>query len=356
MGMGGSSLFPEVLARTFAPAPARPRAARARHHRPGGHRAHRRQPARPSARCTWRRRSRARPSRRAATSSGHGRAPPDPGRFAVVTDPGSELGRLAPSRGFAEVFENRADIGGRYSALSLFGVVPALLMGVDVAACCWTAPSTRSRAAARACPPADNPALRARRRDWPPGCARAATRPRSSSTRRGGHPRALARAARRRVARQGRHRGRADRRRARRRRPRCTATTGFLPRASRWPTSTRAGRRRSSAADVRSAPTPDAIGQLVVPSPSWPPRCRRRPRRAAVRPARRGGREGGHQRGARRGRAPPSTEQPAGRPARPSSRPGDHLALQVFVDPGGHTPTCSNAARIALRDRHRVAT
>jgi len=52
-------------------------------------------------------------------------------RFAVVTDPGSELGELARSRGFRHVFENRSDIGGRYSALSYFGLVPAALAGAD---------------------------------------------------------------------------------------------------------------------------------------------------------------------------------------------------------------------------------
>ena len=52
-------------------------------------------------------------------------------RFAVVTDPGSALGDLARDRGFCHVFENRADIGGRYSALSYFGLVPAALAGVD---------------------------------------------------------------------------------------------------------------------------------------------------------------------------------------------------------------------------------
>jgi glucose-6-phosphate isomerase len=52
-------------------------------------------------------------------------------RFAVVTDPGSELGALARERGFRHVFENRPDIGGRYSALSYFGLVPAALAGVD---------------------------------------------------------------------------------------------------------------------------------------------------------------------------------------------------------------------------------
>ncbi len=54
--------------------------------------------------------------------------------FAVITDPGSELAAIAHDRSFLEVFENRSDIGGRYAALSLFGVVPALLAGVDAAA------------------------------------------------------------------------------------------------------------------------------------------------------------------------------------------------------------------------------
>lgn len=54
----------------------------------------------------------------------------NPAQFAVVTDPGSELGELARQRGFRDVFENRPDIGGRYSALSFFGIVPAVLAGV----------------------------------------------------------------------------------------------------------------------------------------------------------------------------------------------------------------------------------
>jgi glucose-6-phosphate isomerase len=57
---------------------------------------------------------------------------PDPARFAVITDPGSELAALAAERGFAAAFENPPDIGGRYSALSLFGLVPAILAGADV--------------------------------------------------------------------------------------------------------------------------------------------------------------------------------------------------------------------------------
>lgn len=59
---------------------------------------------------------------------------PDPARFGVVTDPGSELVALAKDRGFAAIWENRPDIGGRYSALSHFGIVPASLTAPDMAA------------------------------------------------------------------------------------------------------------------------------------------------------------------------------------------------------------------------------
>lgn len=54
------------------------------------------------------------------------------GRFAAVTDPGSALDRLALERGFRAVFHGEASIGGRYSALSHFGLAPAALAGVDV--------------------------------------------------------------------------------------------------------------------------------------------------------------------------------------------------------------------------------
>jgi transaldolase / glucose-6-phosphate isomerase len=51
--------------------------------------------------------------------------------FAAVTDPGSELERLARERSFRAVFAGEPSIGGRYSALSPFGIVPAVLMGAD---------------------------------------------------------------------------------------------------------------------------------------------------------------------------------------------------------------------------------
>lgn len=54
-------------------------------------------------------------------------------QFAAITDPGSELDVLAHERGFRAVFPGEPEIGGRYSALSMFGLVPAALMGVDLA-------------------------------------------------------------------------------------------------------------------------------------------------------------------------------------------------------------------------------
>jgi transaldolase/glucose-6-phosphate isomerase len=52
--------------------------------------------------------------------------------FIAITDPGSGLADLARERGFRHTFLGDPDIGGRYSALSPFGIVPAALMGVDV--------------------------------------------------------------------------------------------------------------------------------------------------------------------------------------------------------------------------------
>ena len=53
-------------------------------------------------------------------------------QFAAITDPGSELQRVATERGFRAVFAGEPEIGGRYSALSMFGLVPAALLGVEL--------------------------------------------------------------------------------------------------------------------------------------------------------------------------------------------------------------------------------
>jgi len=79
-------------------------------------------------------------------------------RFAAVTDPGSALQRLAAEEGMRKVFLNPADIGGRYSALSYFGMVPAALLGLELETL-----AERASRAAEACAsndPARNQALR----------------------------------------------------------------------------------------------------------------------------------------------------------------------------------------------------
>lgn len=53
--------------------------------------------------------------------------------FAAITDPGSGLEAIARELNFRKIFLNDPNIGGRFSALSFFGMVPAALIGVDVA-------------------------------------------------------------------------------------------------------------------------------------------------------------------------------------------------------------------------------
>jgi len=77
--------------------------------------------------------------------------------FIAVTDPGTPLATLARERGFRAVIEASADVGGRFSALGPFGIVPAALMGVDLSRLFEAA-----TVAADACrePGAHNPGLR----------------------------------------------------------------------------------------------------------------------------------------------------------------------------------------------------
>ncbi|MBV8066149.1 MAG: glucose-6-phosphate isomerase [Actinobacteria bacterium] len=53
-------------------------------------------------------------------------------QWIAITDPGSQLEALASERGFRHVFHGEPTIGGRYSALSAFGMVPAALVGIDI--------------------------------------------------------------------------------------------------------------------------------------------------------------------------------------------------------------------------------
>ena len=79
--------------------------------------------------------------------------------FVAITDEGTSLEKQALAEGFRAIFVNPSDIGGRYSALSFFGMVPAALIGVDLERLL-----DGVRAMAVACGPdvpvAQNPALR----------------------------------------------------------------------------------------------------------------------------------------------------------------------------------------------------
>jgi transaldolase/glucose-6-phosphate isomerase len=132
-GMGGSSLAPEVLWRSFGP-------------RPGYLRLHVLDSTHPDqVQAVLDAVDRDRTLFIVSSKSGgtvetmsqfklfHARQS-DGAHYVAVTDPGTSLARLGREHGFRRVFENDPEIGGRYSALSYFGLVPAALIGVDVAA------------------------------------------------------------------------------------------------------------------------------------------------------------------------------------------------------------------------------
>jgi transaldolase/glucose-6-phosphate isomerase len=76
--------------------------------------------------------------------------------FVAITDPGTPLEHVARAEGFRHVFVNPPDIGGRYSVLSYFGLVPAALAGVDVARLLRRAARMRALCLA-GMPTSDNP-------------------------------------------------------------------------------------------------------------------------------------------------------------------------------------------------------
>ncbi len=77
-------------------------------------------------------------------------------RFVVVTDPGSDLEKLGRDSGYRKVFLADPHVGGRYSALTAFGLVPTGLAGIDVAEVLDEAEAVMSDLASDS---ADNPAL-----------------------------------------------------------------------------------------------------------------------------------------------------------------------------------------------------
>lgn len=76
--------------------------------------------------------------------------------FIAITDPGSDLEKKAADKGWMKVFNGEPTVGGRYSALSVFGLVPAACVGIDLETL-----MDRARAAENACArdSVDNPAI-----------------------------------------------------------------------------------------------------------------------------------------------------------------------------------------------------
>jgi hypothetical protein len=79
-------------------------------------------------------------------------------RFVAVTDPGSDLEQLATERQFRSIFPGLQSVGGRFSALSNFGLVPAAAMGLDVKKLLARAGAMRRRCSADI-PTRENPGV-----------------------------------------------------------------------------------------------------------------------------------------------------------------------------------------------------
>ncbi|MGH7277218.1 MAG: hypothetical protein ACREJG_00865, partial [Candidatus Rokuibacteriota bacterium] len=163
LGMGGSSLAAEVLAVTFGPAPGAPgvtvldttdaatvRATRARLKLGQTLFLVASKSGTTTEMLALYRFFRAETSREVDAAGDH---------FVAITDPGTSLERMARETGFRRTFLNPPDIGGRFSALSCFGLVPAALLGMDLGRLLDGA-----RAMAEACSPGvavrDNPGVR----------------------------------------------------------------------------------------------------------------------------------------------------------------------------------------------------
>ncbi len=161
-GMGGSSLFPEVLARTFGPAPGSPRLRTIDSTDPAA-------VLRVEREVPWSSALLVAASKSGTTVEtlahlaryrarlGDARGDDAAHRLVAVTDPGSPLEVRARAEGWRGVVPGDPDVGGRYSALSPFGLLPAALLGVDVAALVAGATALRRRAVADPADP-DGPA------------------------------------------------------------------------------------------------------------------------------------------------------------------------------------------------------
>ena len=137
LGMGGSSLAPEVLRSVVGTAPGWPRLLMLDSTDPAAIRA----AATPPAHTLYLLASKSGTTIEPNALAAHFRHSLEAAgvarwsdHFVAITDEGTELARRARAEEFREIFINPSDIGGRYSALSFFGLVPAALMGQDIAA------------------------------------------------------------------------------------------------------------------------------------------------------------------------------------------------------------------------------
>jgi transaldolase/glucose-6-phosphate isomerase len=160
LGMGGSSLCPEVLAVTFGRQPGWPELSVLDSTDPAQIRASEARVDLPRTLFVVSSKSGTtlEPNifkqyffERVQQTVGHGKAG---AQFIAITDPGSKLEKAARADGFRHVLFGLPSIGGRYSALSDFGMVPAALMGLDVGRLLEAA---RRMARACAAPARDNP-------------------------------------------------------------------------------------------------------------------------------------------------------------------------------------------------------
>jgi len=164
LGMGGSSLGPEVLGETFGSKPGFPKLHVLDSTDPAQiwHFEARIDPARTLFLVSSKSGSTLEPNifkqyfyERAMQAVGAAEAPK---RFVAITDPGSSLEKAALTEGFRGVFHGLPSIGGRYSVLSDFGMVPAAAIGIDIPAFLEsTAEMVRSCAASA--PPVENPGV-----------------------------------------------------------------------------------------------------------------------------------------------------------------------------------------------------
>jgi glucose-6-phosphate isomerase len=135
LGMGGSSLAPEVLHAILGSAPGRPRFQMLDSTDPAAVRAAETDPARTLYILASKSGSTIEPNSLAAHFRARledARVPRWADHFVAITDEGTSLAARARGEGFRDIFINPSDIGGRYSALSFFGMVPAAIMGINV--------------------------------------------------------------------------------------------------------------------------------------------------------------------------------------------------------------------------------